>query len=202
MRKYAYQTPKCSQFAAKFIVHKKTNSELRIIFLSPFFYLFSNCFCYWNFTSGISELHLTQEMEVISFTDACNLSMLFNLSCSTQRPLVVGKSHFRSSSICRGLHLVVHSGTRIPCSSSSSTHLRIPVWTVPISMYWLSNINYIYTCWWLVRVTLVVAWWFFAPKFWEVAGTYESSFFPKVHAPWAVVTMWGGGDTKTLSIIT
>ena len=24
---------------------------------------------------------------------------------------------------------------------------------------------------------------FFAPKFWEVAGTYESSFFSKVHAP-------------------
>ena len=27
--------------------------------------------------------------------------------------------------------------------------------------------------WWLVRVTLVVAWWLFASKFWEVAGTYK-----------------------------
>ena len=69
-----------------------------------------------------------------------------------------------------------------------------------IFILYFSRLKVIKLCWWLVRVTLVVAWWFFAPKFWEVAGTYESSFFSKVHAPWAVVTMWGGGDTKYIYI--
>ena len=42
--------------------------------------------------------------------------------------------------------------------------------------------------WWLVRVTLVVAWWLFAPKFWEVVGTYESLFCSKMNAASVVVT--------------
>ena len=42
--------------------------------------------------------------------------------------------------------------------------------------------------WWLVRVTLVVAWWLFVPKFWEVAGTYKSLFCSKMNAASVVVT--------------
>ena len=42
--------------------------------------------------------------------------------------------------------------------------------------------------WWLVRVTLVVAWWLFAPEFWEVVGTYESLFCSKMNAASVVVT--------------
>ena len=48
--------------------------------------------------------------------------------------------------------------------------------------------NLAYNYWWLVRVTLVVAWWLFAPKFWEVAGTYESLFCSKMNAASVVVT--------------
>ena len=72
--------------------------------------------------------------------------------------------------------------------------------------------------WWLVRVTLVVAWWLFAPKFWEVVGTYESLFCSKMNAASVVVAcevvgtlnhykmvkknfelcaLRGGGDIKT-----
>ena len=78
-----------------------------------------------------------------------------------------------------------------------------------------------YICWWLVRVTLVVAWWLFAPKFWEVAGTYESLFCSKMNAASVVVTcevmgtlnhykmvkkkfelsaLRGGGDVKTFQL--
>ena len=80
------------------------------------------------------------------------------------------------------------------------------------------NIN-IY--WWLIRVTLVVAWWLFAPKFWEVVGTYESLFCSKMNAASVVVTcevvgtlnhykmvkknfelcaLRGGGDIKTFRL--
>ena len=45
-----------------------------------------------------------------------------------------------------------------------------------------------YDFWWLVRVTLVVAWWLFDPKFWEVVGTYESLFCSKMNAASVVVT--------------
>ena len=76
--------------------------------------------------------------------------------------------------------------------------------------------------WWLVRVTLVVAWWLFAPKFWEVVGTYESLFCSKMNAASVVVTcevvgtlnhykmvkkkfelcaLRGGGDIKNFLII-
>ena len=34
----------------------------------------------------------------------------------------------------------------------------------------------------------MVAWWLFAPKFWEVAGTYESLFCSKMNAASVVVT--------------
>ena len=44
------------------------------------------------------------------------------------------------------------------------------------------------SCWWFITVTLVVAWWLFAPKFWEVAGTYESLFCSKMNAASVVVT--------------
>ena len=75
--------------------------------------------------------------------------------------------------------------------------------------------------WWLVRVTLVAAWWLFAPKFWEVVGTYESLFCSKMNAASVVVTcevvgtlnhykkvknkfelcaLRGGGDIKTFRL--
>ena len=75
--------------------------------------------------------------------------------------------------------------------------------------------------WWLVRVTLVVAWWLFAPKFWEVVGTYKSLFCSKMNAASVVVTcevvgtlnhykmvkknfelcaLRGGGDIKTFRL--
>ena len=34
----------------------------------------------------------------------------------------------------------------------------------------------------------MVAWWIFAPKFWEVVGTYESLFCSKMNAASEVVT--------------
>ena len=40
--------------------------------------------------------------------------------------------------------------------------------------------------------------WLFAPKFWEVVGTYKLSFCPKRNAASVVLTMWGGRDTQTL----
>ena len=45
-----------------------------------------------------------------------------------------------------------------------------------------------YINWWLVRVTLVIAWWLFAPKFCEVVGTYESLVCLKMNAGSVVVT--------------
>ena len=45
-----------------------------------------------------------------------------------------------------------------------------------------------YDYWWLVRVTLVVAWWLFAPKFWEVVGTYESLICSNMNAASVMVT--------------
>ena len=44
--------------------------------------------------------------------------------------------------------------------------------------------------------------WLFAPKFWQVAGTYKSLFCLKMNAAWDVVTMWGGVDTQTITITT
>ena len=52
--------------------------------------------------------------------------------------------------------------------------------------------------WWLVRVTLVVAWWLFAPKFWEVAGTYESLICSKMNTASVVVTCEVVGTLKPL----
>ena len=40
--------------------------------------------------------------------------------------------------------------------------------------------------------------WLFAPKFWEVVGTYELLFCSKRNAALVVLTMLGGGDTQTL----
>ena len=42
--------------------------------------------------------------------------------------------------------------------------------------------------WWVVRVTLVVAWWLFAPKFWNIVGSHESLFCSKMNAASVVVT--------------
>ena len=42
----------------------------------------------------------------------------------------------------------------------------------------------------------------FVPKFWEVAGIYESPFCLKMNAAWVVVIIWGGQDTEMLSIST
>ena len=39
--------------------------------------------------------------------------------------------------------------------------------------------------------------WLFAPKFLEVAGTYELSIHMKSNAASMVLTMWGGEDTQT-----
>ena len=39
---------------------------------------------------------------------------------------------------------------------------------------------------------------FFAPKFWEVTGTYEWWFCPKMNVAWSMGTITGGGDTQTL----
>ena len=84
-----------------------------------------------------------------------------------------------------------------------------------------SSIEILCNNWWLVRVTLVVAWWLFAPKFWEVVGTYESLFCSKMNAASVVVTcevvgtlnhykmvkkkfelctLRGGGDIKTFQL--
>ena len=60
--------------------------------------------------------------------------------------------------------------------------------TVSLLEYIYESFTVKYFYWWLVRVTLVVAWWFFVPKFWEEAGTYESLFFSKMNAASAVVT--------------
>ena len=38
----------------------------------------------------------------------------------------------------------------------------------------------------------------FAPKFWEVVGTYELLFHLKKNAASVVLTMLGGGNTQTL----
>ena len=38
--------------------------------------------------------------------------------------------------------------------------------------------------------------WFFAPKFWEMAGTYELSFCLKRNAASMVLTLWGDVDTQ------
>ena len=40
--------------------------------------------------------------------------------------------------------------------------------------------------------------WFFALKFWEVAGTYKLLFCSKRDAASVVLTMLGSGDTETL----
>ena len=40
--------------------------------------------------------------------------------------------------------------------------------------------------------------WFFAPKFWEVAEVYKLFFSSKRNATSVVLTMSGGGDTQTL----
>ena len=50
--------------------------------------------------------------------------------------------------------------------------------------------------WWLVRVILLVAFGFFALKFWEMVGTYELSFCSKRNT--VVLTMLCVGDTQTL----
>ena len=100
--------------------------------------------CVWpRFPPLILGLHLNQEMVVISFADACILSMLFNLSCSTQLPLVVHESHFRSWSNCKYCHLVIYFDTRIPCSSSSSILLYIPIWIEPTSIYGLYLLQFL-----------------------------------------------------------
>ena len=51
--------------------------------------------------------------------------------------------------------------------------------------------------WWLVSVTLVVLL-VFALKFWEVVRTYKLLFSLKRNTASVVLTMLGGGDTKTL----
>ena len=55
--------------------------------------------------------------------------------------------------------------------------------------------------WWLVRVTLVVALWLFAPKFWEVVGTYDSLFCSKMNAASVVVTCEVVGTLKHYKMV-
>ena len=38
--------------------------------------------------------------------------------------------------------------------------------------------------------------WLFAPKFWEVAGTYKLLFCSKQNTSSVMLTMWGSGDTQ------
>ena len=53
--------------------------------------------------------------------------------------------------------------------------------------------------WWLVRVTLVVAWWLFAPKFWEVVGVdLRILSLLRNECSFSSGDMWGGGDTQPL----
>ena len=40
--------------------------------------------------------------------------------------------------------------------------------------------------------------WLFSPKFWEVTGTYELSFYSKRNTASVVLAICGGGDTQTL----
>ena len=48
--------------------------------------------------------------------------------------------------------------------------------------FWLVDISEKILYWWLIRVTLVVTFGFFPPKFWEVVGSYESSSCLKMNA--------------------
>ena len=52
--------------------------------------------------------------------------------------------------------------------------------------------------WWLVRVTLVVAFGFLPQNFGRWLVTYELSFYLKRNAASVVLTMLGSGDTQTL----
>ena len=45
---------------------------------------------------------------------------------------------------------------------------------------------------------MVGCFWLFAPKFWEVVGTYESFFCHSITAGLGVGIPWGDGDTQTL----
>ena len=54
---------------------------------------------------------------------------------------------------------------------------------------WYYTRNFIVYFRWLVRVTLVGCFWLFAPKFWEVAGTYRSFFCHSMNA-WMQVQWW------------
>ena len=58
---------------------------------------------------------------------------------------------------------------------------------------WLCNSH-----WWLIKVPLLGAFGFFAPEFWEMAGTYKLSFCSKRNAASVVLTMLGGRHTQTL----
>ena len=64
--------------------------------------------------------------------------------------------------------------------------------------FWLVDISEKILYWWLIRVTLVVTFGFFPPKFWEVVGSYESSSCLKMNAAWVVWTIIGGGNTQIL----
>ena len=52
--------------------------------------------------------------------------------------------------------------------------------------------------WSLVRVTFGVAFGFLAPKFWEVAETYELFFCHFMNAGSVMGIPWGGGDTQII----
>ena len=51
--------------------------------------------------------------------------------------------------------------------------------------------------WWLDS-HLSGCFWLFAPKFWEVVGTYEWYFCSFMNAAWVLGTIRGGEDTQTL----